>query len=183
MKIAPRRAYELLSPRLTAVITTLNSLGATNACVVSFITPVSFDPPIAMIALAPIRHTYKNIKATKEFVINILGKEHIDKALRCAMKYQEGVNKLQQAGLRWYSAKLIKPPRIREAKAWIECRLLENKKIGDHFAVFGQVVAAEVDDRAVTKGEIDLTKLSPICHIAKDKFATDFRVIRHKRYD
>lgn len=183
MEIEKNRIHEILCPRPIAVITTLNSFRAINACVVSFISPISFEPAIVMIALAPIRHTYKNIKETKEFVVNILGKEFIDQTLMCAKKYQEGVNKVQQAGLRWYSSKLVKPPRIKEAKAWIECKFLEDKKVGDHVVIFGEVLEVEVAESILTNGEIDLTKLNPIAHISKDKFAVDFKIIKHKRYD
>lgn len=183
MKIDVEEFYQLISPRPTVVITTFNSLGAINACVVSFISPVSFRPPILMISLAPIRHSYENISQTKEFVVNILDKEHIDQLLMCARRYQEGVNKLQQAGLRWYSSKLVKPPRVREAKAWIECKVKEERKMGDHIAIFGDVVAVEVNDDVVIKEEIDLQKINPVLHISGDRFATDFKIIKHKRYD
>lgn len=183
MRLKPEEAYKLISPRPIAVITTLNSLGAINSCVVSFISPISFKPAVLMISLAPVRHTYKNIVERKEFVVNIFGKERLDQVLRCAAKYQEGVNKVQQAGLRWYSSKLVAPPRIREAKAWIECKLTDSKRIGDHIAIFGEVLAVEVDDSIVSEGEIDLSKLNPVLHIAKKSFATDFKFITHKRYD
>jgi len=183
MKVNPEQFYQLIAPRLTAVVTTLNSLDAVNACVVSFISPVSFKPPMLMISLAPVRHSYENISQTKEFVVNILGKEHIDQLLMCARRYQEGVNKLQQAGLRWYSSKLVKPPRIREAKAWVECKVVEERKMGDHVAIFGDVLAVEVKDEVITKGEIDLTKINPVLHASGDDFAVDFKTMKHKRYD
>jgi flavin reductase (DIM6/NTAB) family NADH-FMN oxidoreductase RutF len=124
-----------------------------------------------------------NILSTREFVINILSKERLDQVLRCATPYQEGVNKLELAGLRWYSSKMVKPPRVREAKAWIECRVLEEKRLGDHVVIFGEVVTAEVRDDATVGEEIDLSKVNPVGHIGKDKFAVDFKVIKHKRYD
>ena len=162
MKIDPEKFYQLIAPRLTAAITTFNSLKAINACVVSFISPVSFRPPILMISLAPVRHSYENISQTNEFVVNVLGKEHIDQLLMCGRRYQKGVNKLQQAGLRWYSSKLVKPPRIKEAKVWIECKVREEKRMGDHVAIFGEVLAAEAKDEVVTNGGIlgKITKVS-----------------------
>jgi len=183
MKINPEQYYKLLAPRPTVAITTFNSLDAINACVISFISPVSSKPPILMISLASVRHSYENITRTKEFVVNILGKEHADQLLMCARRYQEGVNKVQQAGLKWYSSKLVKPPRIKEAKAWIECKVVEEKKVGDHVVIFGEVMAVEVKDDVMAKDEIDLTKINPIMHIGGDEFAVDFKIIKHKRYD
>lgn len=183
MIVRPEQAYELLAPRPVLLITTLNSKSGANASPVSFATPISFSPPTILISLAPVRHTYKNILQTKEFVINILGKEYLDQVLRCAIPYQEGINKLQQAGLRTYSSKIIKTPRVKEAKAWIECKFVEEKKIGDHMAILGEVLTAEVRDEVVVKEEIDFTKINPILHVAKDIYAVDFKIVKHKRYD
>lgn len=180
MRIDPKRSYSLLSPRLTVVITTLNSTSIPNACVVSFISPVSIDPPLLMISLAPVRHTYKNIISTGEFVVNILGKRYIDQMLRCAAKYQEGVNKIQQAGLGWYSSKLVTPPRIREASVWLECKVTGSKEMGDHIAIFGEVLEAEARDNVIKDGEVDLQLINPVLHISKDEFAVEFRKTKHK---
>jgi flavin reductase (DIM6/NTAB) family NADH-FMN oxidoreductase RutF len=183
MKLDPKKSYKLISPRLTVVITTLNSTNMPNACVVSFISPVSMSPPLLMISLAPVRHTYKNIINSGEFVVNILGKRYIDQMLRCAAKYQEGVNKIQQAGLGWYTSKLVAPPRIREASAWLECRVIESKEVGDHIAIFGEVLGAEAKDNVIKDGEVDLQAINPVFHISGSDFATDFKRIKRKRYD
>ena len=183
MIVSPEQAYKLLSPRPVLLVTTLNSKDTVNASPVSFATPISFAPPIILISLAPVRHTYKNILYSREFVINILGKECLDQILRCAIPYQEGVNKLQQAGLKSYSSKIVKPPRVKEAKAWIECRFLEDRRIGDHMAVLGEVLTAEVRDEVVENEEINFLKVNSILHVWKDTFASDFKIIKQKRYE
>lgn len=183
MKLMPERAYELLSPRIVVLITTVDNFGGINAAPVSFISPMSFNPAIVMISLRPIRHTYQNIITKKEFVINILGKIYAYQVLRCAARYPEGINKLAQVGLRWYSSEKVEPPRVKEAKAWIECKFLEEKRIGDHMMIFGQVVAVEVDDRAMRGDEIDFEKINPLMHMVNDEFGVDFKVVKYKRYD
>ena len=183
MKYPLDKSYRLLSPRLLTLITTKNSKDGVNAAPVDFCSPASFNPPIVMVSLTPQIRTYKNIQEKGEFVINILPREYIDHALRCAAKYPEGVNKLQLVGLKQYSSELVSPPRIKEAKIWLECRFLEEKKVGDHFAIFGEVVAAEVRDDTIKEGEIDLANLNPILHLVKDNFATDYKVVKRRRYD
>jgi flavin reductase (DIM6/NTAB) family NADH-FMN oxidoreductase RutF len=93
------------------------------------------------------------------------------------------VNKLQQAGLKSYSSKIVKPPRVKEAKAWIECRFLEDRRIGDHMAVLGEVLTAEVRDEVVENEEINFLKVNSILHVWKDTFASDFKIIKQKRYE
>ena len=183
MKYPLDKAYRLLSPRLLTVITTKNSKDGTNTAPVDFCSPASFNPPIVMVSLNPQIRTHKNIQETGEFVINILSRDYIDQVLRCAAKYPEGVNKLQIVGLKQYSSELVKPPRIKEAKIWLECKFLEEKRVGDHFAVFGEVLCAEIRDDAVKEGELDLANLNPILHLIKDNFAVDYKIIKHKRYE
>lgn len=183
MKYPLNKYYRLLSPRLLTLITTVNSKSGVNAAPVDFCSPVSSEPPIIMVSLTPETRTKKHIQESGEFVINILSKESTDQVLRCAARYPEGINKLQVVGLRQYSSELVKPPRIKEAVIWLECKFLEDKKIGDHSAIFGEVVAAEVKDEMTKENELDLSKISPILHLLKDNFAVDYKIAKHKRYD
>jgi flavin reductase (DIM6/NTAB) family NADH-FMN oxidoreductase RutF len=183
MKIMPERAYEILAPRPLVLITTMDSHGGINAAPVSFTSPISFDPSVIMVSLRPIRKTYQNIIDHKEFVMNILGKEHATRVLGCATRYPDGINKLEQVGLRWYSAEKVGVPRVKEAKAWIECKLLEEKKVGDHMVIFGQVVSAEIRDEYTEAGEINFAKLNVLLHASKDTFVTDYNIVKYKRYE
>lgn len=183
MRIELDKTHELLSPRLVTLITTVNSLKGVNAAPISFVSPVSINPPIIMVSIKSTRTTYENIRERREFVINILGKQYIDEVLRCAARYPPGINKLEQVGLHTYSSVIVKPPRVKEAKVWIECKLHDEKIVGDHVAVFGQVLVAEVKDEVLTNGEIDMLKLNPILQLRKEDFAVDFKISKHKRYD
>ena len=158
-------------------------MSGVNAAPVSFVCPVSYKPAVLMISLRPIRHTYQNIKENKEFVINILSKKYYDMILKCAAHYSEGVNKIEIVGLHSFSSERVKVPRIKEAKVWIECKFLEEKRIGDHFVIFAEVLVAEASDDVVTEGEVDLAKLNPILHVAKDKFVSDLKIVKYKRYN
>lgn len=183
MKYPLEKAYRLISPRLVILVTTVNSKQGTNAAPVSFCSPISFSPPIVMISLTPEIRTHKNIQETKEFVINILSKQYVDQVLKCAARYPEGINKLEVVGLRKFSSVLVKPPRVKEAFAWLECRLIDEKRLGDHFAIFGEVLAAEIRNEIVKEEEIDFSKANPMLHLFKEYFAFDFKVVKQKRYD
>lgn len=183
MKLDLSKVYKVLAPRIVSLITTVNKAGGIDAAPVSFISPISFKPPVLMISLMPIRHTYKNIIENKEFVVNILSKGFADKVLKCAARYPEGINKLEVVGLHWYSSERVRVPRIKEAKVWLECKFLEEKKLGDHIAIFAEVLVAEAKDDVITEGEVNLEKLNPLMHIGGEKFAVDFKVVRYKRYD
>jgi flavin reductase (DIM6/NTAB) family NADH-FMN oxidoreductase RutF len=180
MRIELSKAYRLLSPRIVVLLTTINSKHGVNAIPVDFIIPVSYSPATLMLSLQPLGHTYRNIKNTGEFVINVMGKKHADEVMRCAARYQEGINKIQQVGLHQFSSQLVRPPRIREAKAWLECRFLDEKIFKDHVAIFGEIVVAEVSDDVIVNGEIDHSRISPILHISKD-YTLELKVTKRKK--
>ncbi len=131
--------YKLI-PRPVVLVTTIDKDRKINAAPFSFISPLSFNPPLIMISSAKERHTYQNIKETKEFVLNIIDESWLEKALVCAKNFPKGINELEEAGLSWEECEKVKPPRVKEAKAWIECKFKEEKEEGDHFILIGEVV-------------------------------------------
>jgi len=168
MKTELNKSYRFLSPRLVVLLTTINSKQGANAVPIDFIIPVNYSPPIIMLSLMPFGHTYKNITMTREFVINILDKRYADRVVRCAARYQEGVNKLSQAGLHQFSSQLVKPPRVKEASLWLECKYLDERRFEDHVAIFGEVVVADAKNEVMKGSDIDFSKIEPFLHITKD---------------
>jgi len=180
MRIDSSKAYRLLSPRIVVLLTTTNSKHGINAIPIDFIIPVNYSPPIIMIALQPLGHTYESIKNTGEFVINVMSKKYTDSVIRCATRYQNGIDKIQQVGLHHFSSQLVRPPRVKEAKAWLECRFLDEKVFKDHVAIFAEIVVAEVSDDVVVNGEVDYSKIIPILHITKD-YIIGLDVVKKKK--
>lgn len=188
MRVDVEKAYRLLSPRILVLITTVDSLGGINAMPTTFISPISFKPPLLMLSLSPKTNTFDNIIKYKEFVVNILGKEHLDKVLRCGKHFPKGFNKLEQVGLHWYSSEKVKPPRVKEAKVWLECKFIGGVKIDhviftDHIPLFAEIVSAEVSDELVKEKKIDFSKIQPVLHVTGEDFVVEFKTVKQKRYD
>jgi flavin reductase (DIM6/NTAB) family NADH-FMN oxidoreductase RutF len=180
MRIDPSKAYRLLSPRIVVLLSSINSKHGMNAIPIDFIIPVNYSPPILMVAIQPGGQTYRNIKESGEFVINIMSKKHFNEVMKSATRYQEGVNKIQQVGLHHYSSQLVKAPRIKEAKAWLECKFVDEIPFKDHVAIFAEIIVAEVSDEIVVDGEVEYSKINPILHITKD-YSIEFKVMKKKK--
>lgn len=180
MRVEPSKAYRLLSPRIVVLLTTTNSKHGMNVIPVDFIVPVSYSPPIIMVSLQPSGHTYRNVKDSREFVVNVMDKKYSDEVMKCAARYQDGVNKIQQVGLHHFSSQLVRPPKIKEAGAWLECRFVDERVFKDHIAVFAEVVAAEASDEMVGEGEVDHSRISPVLHIAKD-YVLELKIAKRRR--
>jgi flavin reductase (DIM6/NTAB) family NADH-FMN oxidoreductase RutF len=188
MRIPKEKVYTLISPRLLVLITTLDMLDSIDALPADFITPVIFNPPIIMVSIKPETNTYQNIMEKKEFVINILSMEYLSKVVGCDKHLPKGFNKLEDAGLHWYSSEKIKTPRVKEAKAWLECKLIGGMKVdhilkADHNPIFAEVIAAEVSDDIVVDDKVDFAKLNPILHIGGKNYVSEFKIVKGKNYD
>jgi flavin reductase (DIM6/NTAB) family NADH-FMN oxidoreductase RutF len=145
MKLSRGRFISVI-PRPVVIVTTISEEGEVNAAPFSFNTPMAFEPPLYAISCDPEHDTWMNIKETEEFVVNIAGRTLGNYLWILEKDYPRGVNELKEAGLIEVPSKKVKPPRIKEAVAWLECKLHSSHEIGDHILIVGEVVEVEVKD-------------------------------------
>lgn len=127
-----------------AMITTVGKDGSINAAPYSWVTIVSYDPPQVLFSTNIKHDTYKNIIATREFVINIPSIDLLRAIWITQKHFPYGVNELEEADLTAFRAEKVKPPRIKECKAHIECKVLWTRKIGPTCLVLGSIEAISV---------------------------------------
>jgi len=137
-------ALRLLGFLPVAIITTVGKDGSINAAPFSWVTIVSYDPPQVLFSTNIKRDTYKNIIGTREFVINIPSIDLLRAIWITQKHFPYGVNELKEANLTSFSAEKVKPPRIKECKAHIECKVLWTRKIGPTCLVLGSIEAISV---------------------------------------
>jgi flavin reductase (DIM6/NTAB) family NADH-FMN oxidoreductase RutF len=142
------RAYALLAglvtPRPIALVTTIDAAGVVNAAPFSFFNVFGTEP--AMCAFAPGDHadgtpkdTARNLRLNHEFVVNLVD-EAIAQAMNlCAATLPYGESELQHAGLTTAASSLVKPPRIAESPASLECVEHSTLQIGENRLVIGLI--------------------------------------------
>ncbi len=142
------RAYPLLvsliTPRPIALVTSLSADGRVNAAPFSFFNLLGAEPPI--VAFAPgdrddgtPKDTALNVRATHEFVVNLVDEAIAEKMNLCAASLAHGENELEHAGLTAAASSVVKPPRIAEAPASLECAEWGTLQIGNNRVVIGVV--------------------------------------------
>jgi len=114
MEIPVSGFYEIMSPRCTVLISTVDGDGDTNAAPFSFVTPVSSDPPLLLFAAAPARHTLANARETGDFVINMVQEELLDRLWVCSKAFPKGTSEICEAGLTERKSRKVKSPSIEE---------------------------------------------------------------------
>lgn len=133
------------SPLLGQIVfvTTLNEDGSSNIAPKSWISMMAFDPPILALGCNINHQTGKNILARKEFVINIASSDMADLVWKCSdLPHPRPVETI---GLTSIPAVKVKPPRVAECRAHLECTLDKHILYGDEIIILGRIQAVEID--------------------------------------
>lgn len=131
--LKPLETYKLLIglviPRPIAWISTRSENGVANCAPFSFFNVFSEDPPLCVIGINPrasdgaTKHSLKNIRRTKEFVVNLVDEATANAMHLSSEEIPEHESEFVKAGLTEAPAMLVRHPRIAQAAACLECRL------------------------------------------------------------
>ena len=152
------RAYPILAslvtPRPIALVTSVGPDGVVNAAPFSFFNVLGTEPPI--VAFAPgdrddgtPKDTARNVRLNHEFVVNLVDEAIAEAMNRCAATLPYGVSELTAAGLTTAPSSVVKPPRIAEAPASLECVEWGTLRIGENRVIIGLVKRVHVRDELI----------------------------------
>ncbi|MBI4323103.1 MAG: flavin reductase [Candidatus Omnitrophica bacterium] len=113
-----------------------------NAFTATWLTQVSFTPPLVAVGMRKDTLSFKMVEADKVFSVNILGKEHkplvehfVKPATVAGEKLKDVPYRLGKTGA----------PILEDAIAYVECEVREiANRLGDHAVVIGEVIEAGV---------------------------------------
>jgi flavin reductase (DIM6/NTAB) family NADH-FMN oxidoreductase RutF len=125
------------------LVTTCNRDGTTNIAPKCWASMVASDPPHLAFNCNREHWTAQNVLRSKEFVVNVPGVELADRVWRVSRLPHP--RPLEDAGFTALPARRVKPPRIAECRAHLECTLVEHKDFGQEVWLLGRVVAASAD--------------------------------------
>ncbi len=157
----------LLAPHSTVLVTTVDARGKPNIITLGWTMPTSRDPPLVAISIGTRRYSHGLIEDCKEFVVNVPPEGLVEQAHFCGTRSGRTVDKFAGAKLTSLPSKRVKPPRIKECVAHLECKLVQKLQTGDHTIFVGEVVAASADEEAFDseKGFMNLKKFKPLLHL------------------
>jgi len=116
--------------------------GRPNVCTVAWNMPVDFDPPKVACVIGEGSYTFKCVKKTKEFVINIPAKSLLKKVIQCGSVSGEKIDKFKKFSLTPIPSAKIKPPLVKECIAHLECKLLRDDLVDEYNIFLAEVVCA-----------------------------------------
>jgi len=152
------RAYPLLAslvtPRPIAWVTTLSPGGKVNAAPFSFFNVLGDEPPI--VGFCPgdrsdgtPKDTARNIRLGHEFVVNLVDEGVAEAMNKTGASLPYEVSEIEHAGLSTAPSSVVKPPRIAEAPASLECEEWGTLQIGNNRLIIGLVKRLHVRDELI----------------------------------
>lgn len=175
----------LVTPRPIAWVTSLDLQGRVNLAPFSFFNVFGSNPPV--VAFSPNlrrdrtkKDTLLNVEATGEFVVNAAVIELAEKVNLTSKEIPPGESEVDLAGLHLLPSVKVKPPRVAESPAAMECKVLQIIPIGDGPAatnlILGQVLYFHVDDAVLEdNGRPDPRKYRTVARLGGETWcrATD----------
>src|ERR1700723_2413765 len=165
-------------PRPIAWVSTVNAAGQPNLAPFSFFNAVCANPPL--LAFAPglrrprqpdashgeAKDTLRNVRETKEFVVNIVTYELAEAMNLTSGEYDASVNEFELAKLTPQPSTIVRPPRVAESPVSFECKLHQILDFStaptSSSLVIGQVVSIHMSDAHIKDGKLDRNSLDLI---------------------
>ncbi len=107
--------------------------------------PVSKEPALVAVAVAPERFIYSLIEKSGEFAMNLPTLKILKELYFCGKHSGRDVDKFEKTKLTRVNAKFISAPLIKECIANIECKVEKIYPTGDHNLIIGRVLRAIVE--------------------------------------
>lgn len=162
----------LVVPRPIAWVSSLSSDGVLNLAPHSYFNVISSGPLIVHFTSTGVKDSLTNVKATGEFVINIVNEALLEPMNDTSANYPPEENEFEWAGLETAPSVRVAPPRVARAPAALECKLIRIVSLGNGNMVFGDVVAIHVDEGVLVDGRVDPDLLKPVGRLSGGGYTT-----------
>lgn len=153
-------------PQPTTLVSTVGSDGAFDVMTASWVSIVSKTPPTMAVSLNRNRLTYKQIRETGCFVVNMVPTGLTVAADYCGLRSGRDMDKLKVAGLTPVKASQVAAPLIAECPLNVECRLLREVELGEYVLVLGEILEIHAVEAAFGEdGRIDASAFDPLVYL------------------
>lgn len=150
---------------LPAVMVSCGDMEKSNIITVAWTGILNTNPATVYISVRPERYSYKLIKESGEFVINLTNEELAYATDWCGVKTGAKVDKFKDMNLTKQKANFVKCPMIAESPVSVECKVREIKELGSHHMFIADVLTINAaKDYIDEKGAFDISKCNLIAY-------------------
>ncbi|MFR1707521.1 MAG: flavin reductase family protein [Clostridium sp.] len=149
----------MLNPVPAVMITSRNSEGKDNVFTVGWIGTACTKPPMITVAIRPERLSYKYIKETGSFVVNLASSNLVRAVDYCGVKSGKNTDKFKDMNLTLSEAKDISCGIINQCPVAFECVVKSITPLGTHDLFLAEIVNCHVENSLIDeKGKIHFEK-------------------------
>jgi len=159
----------IVAPRPIGWISTQDAAGRLNLAPYSYFNAICDRPPMVMFSSGGWKHSVSNIKETGEFVCNLVTRALALKMNLTSAALPQGVSEFEFAVLDAAPSCVVAPPRVAEAPAALECKLVEIVRLHradgsqlDQYVTIGEVVGVHIQREYLKDGIFDLLATRPV---------------------
>lgn len=105
------------------------------------------EPPMVSISVRPHRYSYRIIKDTGEFVINLVNKDLTFAMDWCGVKSGKDFDKFKEMGLSAVPSTHVMAPTIGESPLALECRVKDIVPLGSHDMFISDILGVSIDPK------------------------------------
>lgn len=147
MNVVQTALWKLINP--IAIVTARYNENV-SGFIASWITQVSFVPPLVMVAVNPLHYTYELITNSNAFAINVLRTDQAELVDLFGRSSGTKVDKFVETA---YELGHTGSPILKDCLAFIDCNVAWSKEAGDHVVVVGSIADAGVTSEGETLRE------------------------------
>ena len=168
----------LVAPRPIGWVSTVSKDGVPNLAPYSLFNAVSSRPPYVMFSSETVKDTLRNVQDTGEFVCCLATWALRDHMNATSAPVPPDVDEFRFGGLTAAASTAVKPPRVKESPAALECRLWQTVAVPGEkpdepaaHVVFGRVVGIHIDDAFIDGDLVDTGAMRPIARLGYFDYA------------
>jgi flavin reductase (DIM6/NTAB) family NADH-FMN oxidoreductase RutF len=137
------------------------------------------DPMILHVSIRPSRHSYRMIKESGCFTVNIPSTENLEAVEYCGIVSGSKVDKFEKCGLTAVDGLKVAAPIVEECPINLECEVKDVIELGLHHMFIGTVVEKHVRKSCMSKkGTIDPEKVDFISYVHGEYWSLGSRLER-----
>jgi flavin reductase (DIM6/NTAB) family NADH-FMN oxidoreductase RutF len=135
----------LVVPRPVGWISTISQTGVHNVAPYSYFNLMGSDPPYVAFGSTGVKDSLTNLRDVPEFVANIVTMHLLERMNFTSGDFPHEEDEFDWAGLTAVPAAKVRPFRVAEAKAHLECEVAQIVTDRNTNIVLGRIVHAHVD--------------------------------------
>lgn len=138
-----------LQPVPKVIVSCRGTDGKNNALAVAYCCNCSFAPPMVMVGIVPSRHSYKMIKETGVFVVNLVTEEQKEMFDYLGSHSGKDEDKFAKLNIKVEEGIKVNAPLLADCPVNIECKIVDSIVTGSHEMFVGKIEYVHADKSLV----------------------------------